>query len=72
MRWPLAKSPLIRLLSRLSVSAGATERPFADAIEEALVWAEQVELLKEIKRDLRDRLTDLEAAAWFGWLPVFA
>jgi hypothetical protein len=40
------------------------DRQFADAIEEALVRAEKVELLKEVNRDLRDRLTDLEAAAW--------
>jgi hypothetical protein len=63
MRWPLAKSTLTRLLSRLSGSDDLADRQFADALEEAIVLAEKVELMKEINRDLRDRLSDLEAAA---------
>jgi hypothetical protein len=50
MRWPLAKCTLIRLLTRLSASADAADRQFADAIEEALVRAEKVEPMKEINR----------------------
>jgi hypothetical protein len=49
-------------LSRLSASEDQADRQFADAIEEALVPAEKVESLKEVDRDLRDRLSDLEAA----------
>jgi hypothetical protein len=62
MRWPLAKSTLIRLLARLSASDDPADRQFCDAIEEALVRAEKAELMKDINRDLRDRVTDLEAA----------
>ena len=62
MRWPLAESTLIRLLSYLSASDDPADRQFADAIEEALVRAEQVELLKEVNRDLRHWLSDLETA----------
>jgi hypothetical protein len=62
MNWPLARSTLTRLLSRLSESDDPGNRQFCDAIEEALVRADQVEMMKEINRDLRDRLSDLEAA----------
>jgi hypothetical protein len=62
VRWPFAKSTLIRLLACLSPSGDAGDRQFADAAEVALVRAEKVELLKEVNRDLRDRLSDLEAA----------
>jgi hypothetical protein len=62
VRWPLTKTTLIRLLGRLSTSDDPADRATADAIEEALVRAEKVELLKEVNRDLRDRLSDLEAA----------
>jgi hypothetical protein len=53
----------MRLLSRLSASEDRADRECADAIEEALVRAEKIELMKEINRDLRDRLSDLEAAS---------
>jgi hypothetical protein len=53
---------LIRLLCHLSVSDDPADRQFADAIEEALVRAEKVELLKEVNGDLGGRLSDLEAA----------
>jgi hypothetical protein len=49
-------------MARLAASDAAADQQFADAIEEALVRAEKVELLKEVKRDLRERLSDLEAA----------
>jgi hypothetical protein len=62
MRWPLAKSTLIRLLSRRSASDDVADRQFADAIEKAPVRAEKMELPKEVNRDVRDRLSDLEAA----------
>jgi hypothetical protein len=53
---------LIRLPCHLSASDDPADRQLAEAIEEALVRAEQVQLLKEVNRDLRDRLSDLEAA----------
>jgi hypothetical protein len=46
-----------------SISEDEADRQCADAIEEALVRAEKVEILKEVNRDLRGRLTGLEAAA---------
>jgi hypothetical protein len=62
MRWPLAKSTLSRLSSRLSASDNQADRQFADAIQEAIRLAEQGEQMKEVNRDLRDRLSDWEAA----------
>jgi hypothetical protein len=53
----------MRLLSRLAASEDRADRLCADAIEEALVRADKVELMKEVNRDLRDRLSDLEVAA---------
>jgi hypothetical protein len=66
LQWPFAKAAIVRLLAHLSASADPADRATADAIEEALVRAEKVELMKEINRDLRDRLTDLEAACDLG------
>jgi hypothetical protein len=63
MQWPFVKAAILRLLARLSASEDPADRADADAIEEALVQAEKVELLKEVNRDLRDRLSDPEAAS---------
>jgi hypothetical protein len=62
MRWPLARSTLIRLLASLSASDDPGNRQFCDALQEAIRLAEQVELTKEVNRDLRDRLAGLEGA----------
>jgi uncharacterized protein (DUF2267 family) len=63
MDWPLARCTLTRLMARFSASEDQADRQCADAIAEALLRAEKVELLKEVNRDLPDRLRDLEAAS---------
>jgi hypothetical protein len=59
--WPaiLAGVPGCAFLPPFSSSA---DRQFADAIAEAMVWAEKVKPMKEVNRDLGDRWGDLEAA----------
>jgi hypothetical protein len=61
MRWPLAKSNLTRLLSRLSESCDPADQQFCDALEEAIRRADQAEQLREVNQDLRGRLAGLEA-----------
>jgi hypothetical protein len=64
MDWELAQSTLTKLIRELSSSADEGRRQQADAVEMCLRLARQVERVRRVNADLRERRTRLE-----GWRP---
>jgi hypothetical protein len=64
MDWELAQSTLTKLIRELSISTDERRRQQADAIEVCLHLARQVERVRAVNADLRERMTRLD-----GWRP---